>query len=151
VRLALIANPRSGTAHDGHTHLATALELPPTPGAVQRRFGITEEASYIVAVRNPDVEVPAGAGLPRERRAEYPPELRERFRGRRFAPLNPPGFLDHAGAEIVLIGATTAAETELGIELDAEQERLGEADVFTKLGLRPNEVPVEPLARGEWR
>jgi hypothetical protein len=137
--------------HDGHTHLATALELPPTPGPVQRRLGITAEASYIVAVRNPDVEVPAGAGLPRERRAEYPPELRERFRGRRFAPLNPPGFLDHAGAEIVLIGATTAAEPELGIELDAEEERLGQADVFAKLGLRPDDVPVEPLARGEWR
>jgi hypothetical protein len=138
-------------AHDDHTHFATALELPPAPGPVQRRFGIAEQASYIVAVRNPDADVPPGAGLPRERRADFPPELRERFGGRRFAPLNPPSFLDYPGAEIVLIGATTAAEQELGVELDAEQERLGEADVFAQLGLLPGDVPVEPLARGEWR
>ncbi|MEA2127452.1 MAG: hypothetical protein QOJ85_343 [Solirubrobacteraceae bacterium] len=137
--------------HDDHTHVATALELPPEPGPVQRRFGITERASYIVAVRNPDVDVPRGQGLPPERRADFPAELRERFRGRRFAALAPPSFLDYPGAEIVLIGATTEAERELGIELDAEQERLDEADVFAKLGLRPDDVPVEPLARGEWR
>jgi hypothetical protein len=105
--------------HRGHTHLATALELPPAPGPVQQRLGVVEEASYIVAVRNPDVDVPPGAGLPRERRADFPPELRERFRGRRFAPLKPPSFLDHPGAEIVLIGAATAAEPELGNALDA--------------------------------
>jgi hypothetical protein len=137
--------------HRGHTHLATGLELPPAPGPVQRRFGIVEQASYIVAVRNPDVDVPPGTGLPPERRADFPPELRERFRGRRFAPLHPPSYLDYPGAEIVLIGSATDAEPELGIELDAEQERLEEADVFAKLGLRPGDVPAEPLARGEWR
>jgi hypothetical protein len=137
--------------HDDHTHFATALELPPEPGPVQRRLGITEQASYIVAVRNPDVDVPRGQGLPPERRADFPPELHERFRGRRFAALQPPSFLDHPGAEVVLIGATTDADRELGVELDAEQERLEEADVFAKLGLRPDDVPVEPLARGEWR
>ncbi|HEV7884247.1 MAG TPA: hypothetical protein VGO81_11810 [Solirubrobacteraceae bacterium] len=138
-------------AHDDHTHFATALELPPAPGPVQRRFGIAEQASYIVAVRNPDVDVPRGQGLPPERRADFPAELCERFRGRRFAALTPPSFLDYPGAEIVLIGTSTEAERELGVELDAEQERLEEADVFAKLGLRPDDVPVEPLARGEWR
>jgi hypothetical protein len=136
--------------HDGHTHLATALELPPEPGEVQRRFRIDEQASYIVAVRNPDVDVPRGAGLPPERRADYPPDLRERFGGRRFAPLNPPSFLDYPGAEIVLIGASRDAERELGIELDVERERLEDADLFAKLGLAPDEVPVQPLAKGVW-
>lgn len=136
--------------HDGHTHVATALELPPRPGAVQRRLGILERCNYIVAVRNPDVEVPRGAGLPPERRANFPPELRERFGDRRFAPLDPPAFLDYEGAEIVLIGTAANPERELGIELDARQERLEDAGIFAALGLRRDDVPVEPLARGEW-
>jgi hypothetical protein len=138
-------------AHRGHTHLATALELPPEPGEVQRHFRIAKQASYIVAVRNPAVDVPRGAGLPPERRADFPPELRERFGSRRFAALDPPSFLDYAGAEIVLIGAGRDAERELDIELDVEQERLEDADLFEKLGLQPDDVPVEPLAKGVWR
>jgi hypothetical protein len=133
--------------HDGHTHLATALELPPTPGGAQRRFGILEQASYIVAVRNPDVPVPRGAGLPPERRAAFPPELRERLGKRPFAPLDPPSLLDHEGAEVVLIGASADARRALGIRLDAEQERLEEADIFAALGLQPGDVVVAPLAR----
>ncbi|MEA2276256.1 MAG: hypothetical protein QOC78_1216 [Solirubrobacteraceae bacterium] len=137
--------------HDGHTHLAYALELPREPGDVQRELGIAPQASYIVAVRNPDAPAPPGLGLPSGRRADFPPELRERFRGRRFAPLNPPDFLDFEGAEVVLIAAAADAARELGIDLDAEAERLEDADVFADLRLRPGEVPVEPLQTGEWR
>jgi hypothetical protein len=55
------------------------------------------------------------------------------------------------GAENVLIGAAVDAERELGIPFDAEDERLDEADLFRKLGMRPGDVPVEPLERGELR
>ncbi|MGH2942701.1 MAG: hypothetical protein ACRDLN_08015 [Solirubrobacteraceae bacterium] len=134
--------------HGGHTHIATALELPPTPGETQHRFGILEQASYIVAVRNPDVPVQRGAGLPPSRRAAFPPALRERFGKRRFAPLHPPSFLDYEGAEIVLLGASADTRRELGFTLDAEQERLEEADIFAALGLQPRDVVVE-LARGD--
>lgn len=44
--------------HDGHSHLAYALELPQEPGEAQRTFRIEREASYIVAVRNPDAPTP---------------------------------------------------------------------------------------------
>jgi hypothetical protein len=123
--------------HEGHTHLAYALELPHEIGDAQRQLNIRPEGSYIVAVRNPEAPAPPGVGLRPDRRAELPPELRERFRGRRFAPLHPPSFLDHVGTEIVLIGAAADASGELGIELDPEAERVEDADIFQALRLAP--------------
>ena len=123
--------------HGGHTHLAYVLELPPRPGEAQRIFGIEREASYVIAVRNPDAPAPPSAGLQPRRRPDYPDPLRARFGGRRFSPVDPPELLDHEGAEVVIIGAAADAETELGIDLDPETERI--------------ELPFEPLERGEPR
>jgi hypothetical protein len=135
--------------HDGHTHLAYVLELPREPGEAQRTFHIAREASYVVAVGNPDAPAPPGLGLPRERRPDLPPELRARFGTRRFAPLDPPALLDHVGVEIVLIGAADDVADELGIELDAEAERLDRSDLFEKLRLARSGVPAAPLRTGE--
>jgi hypothetical protein len=137
--------------HDGHSHLAYVLELPPEPGPAQRVFRITKEASYIIAVRNPEAAAPPGVGLRPGQRAEYPPELLERFRGRRFTFVDTPELLDYEGAELVLIGASEDPEAELGIELDAEHERLEAADIFRKLRLRRGEVPLDPIESGELR
>jgi hypothetical protein len=137
--------------HDGHTHLAYVLELPPYPGDAQRVFRIEREASYVIAVRNPDAPAPPGTGLPPRRRPEYPEELHARFGGRRFSPVDPPELLDYEGAEVVIIGAAVDAEAELGIELDAETERIEDADLFRKLRVARGELPLEPLERGELR
>ena len=137
--------------HDGHTHLTYVLELPPQPGDAQRVFRIEREASYRIAVRNPDVPAPPGTGLPQRRRPEYPEELHARFRGRRFSPVDRPGLLDYEGAEVMIIGAAADAEAELGIELDAETERVEDADMFRKLRVACGERPREPLGRGELR
>jgi hypothetical protein len=110
--------------HNGHTHLAYVLARPRDPGPAQETFRIRPEASYIVAVRNPDAPAPPGAGLAERQRAELPPELRERFGGRRFIPLDPPELLDHDHVELILIGAAEDATQELGIELDADDERV---------------------------
>src|SRR3954469_24070228 len=59
--------------HDGHSHLAYALELPREPREAQRMFNLGRDASFIVAVRIPDAPAPPGPGLPRRRRAELPP------------------------------------------------------------------------------
>lgn len=137
--------------HDGHTHLAYVLELPPSPGEAQRLFRIEREASYVIAVRNPDAPAPPGTGLPPRRRPEYPEHLLARFGGRRFSPVDPPELLDAEGAEVVIIGAGADAELELGIELDAETERIEDADLFRELHVPRGELPVEPLERGELR
>jgi hypothetical protein len=135
-------------AHDDHTHLAYALELPPARGPVQRELNIEQVASYIVSAKNPDAPTPPGRGLPHDRKAELSDELRKRFGDRRFVPVDPPDLLDHEGVELVLIGASPDAAEELGIELDAEREKLETADLLVKLRLQPQQFPMHPLLPG---
>jgi hypothetical protein len=136
--------------HSGHGHLAYTLELPPDLGEAQTILGIAAQASYIVAVRNPNAPAPAGIGSSR-RAPELPNALLSRFGDRRFAPLDTPEWLDYDGVELVLIAAARAPERELGVELDAEDQRLEDADLFRDLGLDPSDLPLDPLATGDLR
>jgi hypothetical protein len=52
------------------------------------------------------------------------------------------------GGELVVIGAARAAARELGIELDAENKLIHDADLFQALRVAPDELPVEPLRSG---
>lgn len=131
--------------HDGHTHLAWALELPERPGPVQHELNIGQDVSLIIAVRNPDAD-----GWPYQRRPTYPESLRERFGDRRFAPLDPPDFLDYAGTEVVLIGASRDPEGELDVDLEPQPETEETADVFSELKLQRGLHPLRPLLTGEW-
>jgi hypothetical protein len=136
--------------HDDHTHLAYELELPPRLGEVQHDLDIEPEASYIVTVKNPRAPSPPGVGLGGARKARLPAGLQEQFHGRRFAPLDPPGFLDHPGTELVLIGAAHDASEELRIDLDAKVERAQRSTIFGDLRIGRRERPVTPLFTGEW-
>lgn len=134
--------------HGGHPHLAYVVELPQEFGEAQRTVGIQREASYIVTVRNPDAPAPPGVGAPGQK-PDLPEDLRSRFRGRRFAPLDTPAWLDHPGVELVLVAAAHDPEGELDLQLDPQLEQLHEADLFRDLRIRPDELPVEPLHSGK--
>lgn len=136
--------------HDDHTHLVYALELPETTGDVQKELDIAEEASYIVSVKNPQASAPRGAGLSEERRADFPQRLKDVFRNRRFSELDPPDFLDHRGAELLLIAAAVDVPKELDIELKTDEEDRFSADLFQDLKIDKKRHPVEPLFEGEW-
>jgi hypothetical protein len=136
--------------HRNHTNLVYALELPPEPGEVQRALNIVEEGSYVVAVKNPRAARAPGTGLDRTRRAPLPKNLENRFRGRRFIPLDPPDFLDHAGTEILLIGARQDVFAELGIQLDSRHETEATADIFSDLRMEKTLHPITPLLAGKW-
>ncbi len=137
--------------HDGHAHLAYVLELPRHPGPAQDMFRVRPEASYVIAVRNPRAEAPPGMGLPPHERAQFPPELLERFGTRRFINVDDSRLLDFEGAELVIIGASEDVESELGVVLRPDDERLENADIFRRLGLPLREVPVEAVVRGQLR
>lgn len=136
--------------HGDHTHLVYALELPEEPDEVQRSLNLEEEASYVLSVKNPEKPSPAGAGLPERAEAEYPERLQERFRGRRFIPADPPDFLNHPGAQIVLISASGDPEDELDLELHPQEESESTAEIFNDLRLEKSRQPVKPLLEGEW-
>jgi hypothetical protein len=136
--------------HGNHTHLIYALELPRKTGEVQDALNIEDEASYIISIRNPDKAAPPRAGLPQRDRAEYPKKLKQVFRDRKFADADPPDFLDHEGAEFLMIAASENPEEELGIHLDTDKETRDSADIFRDLRLHTSEHPIEPLFKGEW-
>jgi hypothetical protein len=134
--------------HNDHAHLAYVLEVPKQLGPAQDAFRIRPEASYIVAVRNPHADAPSFTGLRPGQRADYPPDLMERFGDRRFISVDDPRFLDYEGAEIVLIGAAEDVDAELGVEPEIDDEDL---DLLQDLDLDPKDPPSEPLERGELR
>jgi hypothetical protein len=136
--------------HGDHTHLAYVLELPEEPGEVQKAINIEPEASYIISVKNPEQPAPRGVGLDEDRQAAFPKKLQSRFRGRRFAQLDPPDFLNYAGAEVLFIGTGEDVSEDLGIDLSAEVESESTAGIFNDLRLEKSQHPTEPLFRGKW-
>jgi hypothetical protein len=69
--------------HGEHTYLAYVTELPKRQGPIERDLNIKREASYIIAVRNPESSRPPGTGLDPEHAAHFPKDLQEKFAGRR--------------------------------------------------------------------
>jgi len=137
--------------HDRHSHIAYALELPKEPGEAQRAFNIKKGASLIVTVKNPEASSPPQAGLPPSRKPAYPESVIRKFGDRRFVDLDPPGFLDYPGTELVLVGAREDFKSELGIDLRPRHQSIKSAALFTRLGMEKDVHPLEPLTTGEWK
>lgn len=136
--------------HGDHTHLVYTLELPKEPSEPQKKLQIADEASYIISVKNPETPTPPQAGLPKRDTPDYPQKLQEQFRGRRFAEVDPPDFLDREGTQLLLLSASADVKKELGIELQPEDESRSSAEIFKDLRLRKSEHPVKPLFEGQW-
>jgi len=137
------------TLQDGQMHLSYALELPEKPSAVQREFKIAPEASFAISVKNPEKGQPRTAGLAKEAKAEYPKDLQQEFRGRRFAREDV-RLLNTAGAEFVLVGARDNPEAAYDISLDTEREDYSHAETIRNLRMRKSRHPVKPLFQGGW-
>ena len=132
-------------------HLVWALELPKKPGPVQKAFNIPQQASLAISIANPEKRGGTRAAqLREEQQPDYPKQLQEEFRGRKFATEDP-RLLDFEGAEIVFIGARTDPEEAYHIDLQPEEESEDSADIFSQLRFAKSRHPVEPLLRGEWR
>jgi hypothetical protein len=135
--------------HKDHTELACALALPEEPGPAQEEFDIQKEASYVVAVKNPEL---AGRGLPAPKEPPaYPKRLREKFGERRWIDIDDPALLDYENAQLLLLGAHAGTlEEELGVALEVEEESLHSAEVCRELRLRCERERVRPLLTGEF-
>jgi len=132
-----------------NTVLAYALELPEEPGEVQRAFHIEREGRFTLVVKNPEAASPLGVGLDEGRKAEFPEDLRAKFGDRKWIGADPPEFLDHEGAELVLIAGDESGE-DLGIDLEPEPEDEESAEVFRDLHLERSERSIKPLFEGTW-
>jgi hypothetical protein len=136
--------------HQNHTELAYILELPKEPGEAQKELGIEKEASYVISVINP--KIPKPSNLPTtEEPPKYPQEVLNEFNEtENFVPLSKDTkFIDYQNAQIILIGAREGRDvikSEIGIEIKEEQSS---ADIFDKLKLRKEQVPIKPLTEGK--
>lgn len=123
---------------DGSSFLTYRLHRPRDPGSVQEEFGIRASAGYVIAIRNPELEVP---GFPRAR-PEYPQELVNKFADERWIAVDDASLLDYENAQLVLIGATEEA-------FDAGNRLLQHrTDLFDTLGLNRSDWPVGALTDG---
>ncbi|KAI9245123.1 hypothetical protein BDA99DRAFT_566028 [Phascolomyces articulosus] len=151
--------------HQGHSHLAYMLTLPDKPHAVQKAFHIKEQASMVIAVKNPtksSLHGYQGGGLPSNEKPHYSKHLMELFKDRRFVPMDTTTeFLNHKYCELLLVGATEKVQEELDkagktlekMEKEDEEhvEHVGiDKSVFDELELVKKENPIEPLKEGKW-
>jgi hypothetical protein len=117
-----IVNSEGNVPSKNSTHLGYHLSHPTELGDVQKAFGIHTASSFVIQVKNPNAEVPAGQrlGLAKSRRADYSEDIMKNVFGRgekgrssvglRFTNCNCIELLDHEGAELLLIPARTGAE-----------------------------------------
>lgn len=128
--------------HRDHTHLEYHLLVPRAPGDVQRDLHVEPSASYIIAVKNPVRRPPPGTDAPEPLDPALPPELMARFRDRRYAPADPPDFLDHEGLELMLIAA---GDETIGTDAESAADDHDHEDVHD----HDHAAAVGPASR-EW-
>jgi hypothetical protein len=139
--------------HQNHAELAYILELPKEPGEAQMEFGIEKEASYIVTVINPIKPVPNGYPSA-DQSTQYPDSIQQEFKeDENFIPLTRNlELVNYQNAQIILIGAREgkdAINKDIGIEIKEEPETSTSADIFSKLKVRKEQVPVRPIIEGK--
>ncbi len=117
---------------------------PSTPGEVQQAFNIQPEGRFVIAVKNPSATSPPGVGLEFDRQADFPLDLKARFGDRRWMSVDPAAFLDHEGAEIVLIGGPDDLGEDLGMDLQTIPTNEETADLFRELHVERSERTIKP-------
>jgi hypothetical protein len=140
--------------HRDHAELAYILELPKEPGEAQKELGIEKEASYIITVINPNK--PAPKGYPSaEESPTYPDSVLKEFSANEsFIPLSKNlKLIDYQNAQIILIGSREGRDViknEVAIEIEEnENQQQQAADIFTKLKVQRDKVPIKPLIEGK--
>jgi hypothetical protein len=140
--------------HQDHAELAYVLEMPEEPGEAQRELGIEKEASYIVSIINPKVPVPAGYPSSEEP-PNYPESILKEFGdNENFISLaRDLRFIDFQNAQMILVGAREGRDVihrEFGIDIREEKETVYSADIFNKLKIEKDKVPIKPLIEGKF-
>jgi len=136
--------------HDNHTELAYVLELPEQPGPTQKEFEINKEASYIVSVKNPDIQIPGFKAF-EKRKPQYPERIKKEFGDRRWINVEDPELLNYENTQMLLIGARKKdVQEELGIDLNEEKETANTAGIFKELTIRKDQAPLKSLMKGEF-
>jgi hypothetical protein len=148
--------------HQNHTELAFILEMPQEIGEAQKELGIQKEATYIITVINPNKPVPEGYRTAEAERPKYPEHIEKYLNniGEKFISLSQNlNLINYQNAQVVLIGAREGKDIikqEIGLDIETEyegegKENLSSSDIFKKLKLRKEQVPVKPIIEGKFQ
>jgi hypothetical protein len=150
--------------HQNHTELAFILEMPQEIGEAQKELGIEKEATYIITVINPNKSVPESYSTAEAERPKYPEDIEKYLINsqKRFISLSQNlNLINYQNAQVVLIGAREGKDIikqEIGLDIETEDEGedkknllLSSSDIFTKLKLRKEQVPIKPIIEGKFQ
>src|SRR5215212_10512035 len=145
--------------HQNHTELAFILEMPQEIGEAQKELGIQKEASYIITVINPYKPVSEGYTTAEAERPKYPEDIQKYLNKTdgKFIPLSQNlNLINYQNAQVVLIGAREGKDIikqEIGLDIETEEgkENLFSSDIFTKLKIRKEQVPIKPIIEGKFQ
>jgi hypothetical protein len=120
----------------------------------QNELGIEKEASYIISVINPKAPVPEGYPSSEEP-PNYPESILKEFgENENFVSLARDfRFIDFQNAQMILVGAREGRDVikkEIGIDIREEKETVHSADIFSKLKIEKDRVPIKPLIEGKF-
>ncbi len=149
--------------HQNHTELAFILEMPQEIGEAQKELGIQKEATYIITVINPNKPVPEGYSTAEAEHPKYPEEIEKYLNNiqDKFISLSQNlNLINYQNAQVVLIGAREGKDIikqEIGLDIETENEGgdkeniSSSADIFTKLKIRKEQVPIKPIIEGKFQ
>jgi hypothetical protein len=149
--------------HQNHTELAFILEMPQEIGEAQKELGIQKEATYIITVINPNKPVPEGYRTAEAERPKYPEYIEKYLNNieEKFISLSQNlNLINYQNAQVVLIGAREGKDIikqEVGLDIETEyeegegKENFSSSDIFKKLKLRKEQVPVKPIIEGKFQ
>ena len=145
--------------HQNHAELAFILEMPQEIGEAQKELGIQKEASYIITVINPYKPVSEGYTTAEAERPKYPEDIQKYLNKTdgKFIPLSQNlTLINYQNAQIILIGAREGKDVikqEIGLDIETEEgkENFSSADIFTKLKIRKEQVPIKPIIEGKFQ
>ncbi|KAF8941774.1 hypothetical protein BGZ47_007192 [Haplosporangium gracile] len=126
------------------SHFVYELQVPTTPGPVQKAFKISKEGQFLVQVKNPRIQTPATAkgavryATLKDKAAQLPKHLQEKFKGVRkdevrYTPMDSGEFLDLVHLELVLMAVKRGAKEDFEgllkeLEEEVEEEVAGWSD-----------------------
>ena len=149
--------------HQNHTELAFILEMQEEIGEAQKELGIQKEATYIITVINPNKPVPEGYRTAEAEHPKYPEDIKKYLNNiqDKFISLSQNlNLINYQNAQVVLIGAREGKDIikqEIGLDIETEDEGGDKenispsADIFTKLKIRKEQVPIKPIIEGKFQ
>ncbi|KAM0753114.1 hypothetical protein T439DRAFT_354558 [Meredithblackwellia eburnea MCA 4105] len=101
------------------TYLAYTLQVPH-----ENELNIQHEGAFHLQVKNPGAPSnnPAVRNQPKQKQAQYPPNLKKLF-VTKFIPANPPSVLDFPGAELLFVPSKHSLEEDVENKLLKEELR----------------------------